>query len=95
MGKQYYVYILTNVNKAVLYTGVTNDLKRRVYEHKQGRGSVFTRRFKAHILIYYEVFGDPVNAISREKTIKGGSRARKLSLIDGFNPSWDDLYSLL
>lgn len=95
MRKQYYVYITTNVNKSVLYTGVTSDLKERIYEHKQGSGSVFTRRFKAHLLVYYEVYGDPLNAIAREKKIKGGSRARKMVLIDSFNPEWNDLYPAL
>jgi putative endonuclease len=95
MRKQYYVYITTNVNESVLYTGVTSDLKKRIYEHKQGSGSVFTRRFKAHLLVYYEVYGDLLNAIEREKIIKGGSRSRKMPLIDSFNPEWNDLYPAL
>ena len=86
---------MTNVTKSVFYTGMTNDLKRRVYEHKQGSASAFTRRYKAEILVYYEVFGDPVSAIAREKNIKAGSRARKIALVYSFNPEWNDLYPLL
>jgi putative endonuclease len=95
MNNQYDVYVMTNHQKSVLYTGVTNDLKRRVYEHKQGSGGGFTRKYGAVLLVYYEVFQDPLNAIAREKQIKGGSRKKKMALVDKFNPDWEDLYSQL
>jgi len=76
----------------VLYIGVTNDLKRRVYEHKNGQGSKFTKKYNVHKLVYYEVFDDPENAIWREKQIKAGSRKKKEALINDFNPNWKDLY---
>ena len=77
-AKQYYVYIMTNTHNTVLYTGMTNDLARRVYEHKNGLGSVFTKKYNVHKLVYYEI-GNDVNAvIAREKKqIKGGSRKKK------------------
>jgi putative endonuclease len=77
MDKYYYVYILTNKNNTVLYTGVTNDLKARVYNHKQQRGSALTRKYNVTKLVYYEIFQDPENAIKREKQIKAGSRKKK------------------
>ena len=92
MQKQYYVYILTNLTHSVLYVGVTNDLKRRVYEHKNHIGSKFTSIYNTNHLVYYEVHEDILEAIKREKTIKGGSRAQKIKLIDGMNPEWVDLY---
>jgi putative endonuclease len=95
MDKQYYVYILTNKINTVLYTGVTSDLKRRVYEHKQKLASGFTTRYNVNKLIYYEVFDRIENAIDREKRIKGGSRKRKLDLINQMNEKWKDLYEEL
>ncbi len=92
MTKQYYVYILTNYTHQSLYVGVTNDLKRRVYEHKDGTGSAFTRKYNINQLVYYEVFEDIYEAIKREKRIKSGSRWRKMRLIDDKNPEWIDLY---
>jgi len=83
---------MTNKNNTVLYTGVTNDLKRRVFEHKLGLGSRFTRKYRIKKLIYYEIFFDPENAIMREKQIKSGSRRKKEALINRFNPTWEDLY---
>ncbi len=83
---------MTNAHHTVLYTGVTNNLARRVYEHKNGIGSVFTRRYNVHKLVYYEVGNDIKAAIAREKQIKGGSRKKKIDLINGFNPEWKDLY---
>ena len=88
--KRYYVYILANVRHTVLYAGVTNNLARRLEEHKRGL-SAFTRRYNVHKLVYVEEFSDVREAIAREKQIKGGSRQKKLALIDGFNPSWRDL----
>jgi len=90
--KQYCVYILTNKNNTVLYTGVTNNLKRRVLEHKQNQGSVFTSKYKIHKLVYYEVTTDINAAILREKQIKAGSRQKKIDLINSMNKEWIDLY---
>ena len=83
---------MTNKNNSVLYAGVTNDLKRRVYEHKEKIIEGFTKRYNVDKLIYYEVFDDPNNAIAREKQIKGGSRKKKIELINIFNKEWRDLY---
>ena len=90
---QYYVYMLTNSHRNVLYTGVTNDLVRRVYEHKHhlDKGS-FTDRYNVECLVYYEVTEDAYSAIEREKQIKGWNRKRKEKLIAGKNPNWMDLY---
>lgn len=95
MVKQYYVYILTNKNNTVLYTGITNDLKRRVYEHKEKIIPGFTKQYNATKLVYYEVFDDIENAIIREKKIKGGSRLKKIILIEKMNYEWKDLYNEL
>jgi putative endonuclease len=92
MSKRYYVYIMTNRYNTVLYTGITNDLLRRVHEHKQGLGGGFTRKYSIKKLVYYESTGDVHAAIAREKQIKGGSRQRKIDLVDAMNPSWEDLY---
>ena len=93
--KQYYVYILTNKRNTVLYTGVTNDLKRRVYEHKTKLVEGFTKRYNIGKLVYYEFSSDIEGAISREKQIKGGSRAKKIALVDSMNAEWRDLYDEL
>ena len=95
MGKQYFVYIMTNRSSTVLYTGVTNDLKRRAYEHREKLTRGFTSRYKIGKLVYYEVFDDPSAAIQREKQIKEGSRNKKMGLIDSMNPTWRDLYESL
>ncbi len=95
MNKQFYVYIMTNQYNTVLYTGVTNDLKRRVYEHKQSIRGGFTKKYKTRKLVYSEVFQDAHNAITREKQIKGGSRQKKLKLIKTINPNWEDLGDLI
>jgi putative endonuclease len=92
MQKQYYVYIMTNKSNTVLYTGVTSDLKMRVYQHREKLADGFTKRYNVEKLIYYEVFRDTKNAITREKQIKSGSRAKKVALIDAVNPKWQDLY---
>ena len=90
--KTYYVYIMTNKHNTVLYTGVTNNLLRRVQEHKQGIGSAFTRKYNVHKLVYFEA-GDSIHAaIAREKQIKAGSRQKKIDLINSMNPEWKDLY---
>ncbi len=91
---QYYVYIMTNAQHTVLYTGITNDLLRRVLEHRSGNGSMFTKKYKVHKLVYFEA-GDNVNvAIAREKQIKSGSRQKKEDLINELNPKWEDLFDV-
>ena len=83
---------MTNDRNTVLYTGVTNDLKRRTFEHREGLAEGFTKRYRVHKLVYYEIAENPYAAMSREKQIKGGSRADKLKLINDFNPDRRDLY---
>jgi putative endonuclease len=92
MQKQYYVYIMTNRHNTVLYTGVTSDLRRRGYEHREGLGGGFTARYNVKKLVYYEIVHDVHSAIAREKQIKAGSRRKKLDLVEGMNPLWKDLY---
>jgi len=92
VGREYCVYIMTNKYNTVLYTGVTNNLMRRIYEHKNGLAEGFTKKYNVHKLVYYEV-GDNIHAaIAREKQIKGGSRQKKIDLINSMNPEWKDLY---
>lgn len=86
----YCVYILASANK-VLYIGVTNDLRRRLYEHKTGAIPGFTARYKVDRLVYFECTSDPNAAIAREKELKGWKRERKVALIEVDNPEWDDL----
>ncbi len=88
----YTVYILSNATNRVLYVGVTNNLIRRVYEHRCGLVGGFTKRYKVKKLVYFEQFSDPESAIAREKQLKGGSRARKIQLITAKNPGFADLY---
>ena len=95
MSKQYYVYIMTNKRNTVLYIGVTNDLRRRVYEHKEKLVAGFTRKYNITTLIYYEIFQDPESAIMREKQLKVGSRQKKIDLINQTNKEWRDLYDEL
>jgi len=90
--KLFYVYIMTNKNNTVLYAGVTNDLIRRVYEHKEKLVEGFTGKYNINKLLYYEIFEDPQSAIAREKQIKGGSRSKKIGLIESMNEDWKDLY---
>ena len=91
MRNQYWVYMMSNDHGNVLYTGVTNDLYRRILEHKQGNIAGFTRRYQCHNLVYYEEFSDINEAIAREKTLKGWRRERKESLISTINPTRKDL----
>ncbi len=91
MSKQYYVYIMTNQRHTVFYTGVTNDLARRVFEHKQKMIAGFTKRYNVIKLIYYEVFLDINEAIAREKQVKDYRREKKFQLIREMNPNWKDL----
>ena len=87
----YYVYILTNKSDRVMYIGVTNNLERRVYEHKQELVEGFTKRYHVHKLVYYETTPDVRSAIEREKQLKGWLRARKNALVESMNPEWRDL----
>ena len=95
MNNQYYVYIMTNAKHSALYTGVTSDLKRRVWEHKGKFVEGFTKRYHIDMLMYYEVCESIESAIAREKQIKAGSRQDKIDLINSFNRAWRDLYEEL
>lgn len=88
----YYVYILTTLKNTALYTGITNDLVRRVYEHKHNLVEGFTKRYMVHKLVYYDYVEDVISAIEREKQIKSWVRQKKIDLINKFNPDWHDLY---
>jgi len=93
MDRHYYVYILTNFTNTVLYTGVTNDLIRRIYEHRNHLVKGFTARYNVTKLVYFEETSDVMSAIAREKQIKAGSRQKKIDLIKSSNPNWEDLYN--
>jgi len=88
--RTYHMYIMASISK-VLYTGVTNDLARRVSEHKAGLGKAFSKRYRVKKLVYYESFSNPQDAIAAEKRVKGWRRARKIALIESVNPTWKDL----
>ena len=90
MPRTYCVYFLTNW-KRVLYIGVTSDLPRRLHQHLSGEGSTFAKQYRLRRLVYVEVHNRAIDAIQREKQLKGWTRARKLELIASFNPRWDDL----
>ncbi len=90
-----FVYILTNKYNRVLYTGVTNNLIRRVLEHRSGKYRSYTKKYNVTKLVYYEIYGDINLAIKREKQIKAGSRSKKISLIEKLNPEWNDLFTQL
>ncbi len=92
MEKQFYVYIMANEHNTVLYVGVTNDLVRRVFEHKEKLVKGFSRTYNITKLVYYEVVQEAVAAIAREKQLKAGSRERKVVLIESVNKEWKDLY---
>ena len=89
--RQHFVYLMTNRWNRVLYTGVTSDLRRRVEQHRSKLGGGFSAKYGVKKLVYYEVFGDPVSAIAREKQIKGGSRKAKVELVGSANPRWRDM----
>ncbi len=89
------VYIMASKRNGTLYTGVTSHLIQRVYQHKQGEIDGFTKRYNCKQLVYYEHFDNIMSAIEREKQIKGGSRKKKLALIEWMNPNWLDLYETL
>ncbi len=92
MDHRYFVYILTNRHHTALYVGVTNDLVRRVHEHRTKTASTFTARYNVDKLVYFEETSDVVAAIAREKQIKGGSREKKIALVNAMNPDWRDLF---
>ncbi len=91
MGASYHVYILANQRNGTIYTGVTNDLKHRVWQHKSKLLAGFTKHYGVDRLVYFEVFRNVSSAIAREKQIKAGSRNKKLELIERDNPDWRDL----
>ena len=86
----YYIYILTTQSNSVLYVGITNDLRRRLYEHKSEQSDSFTKRYHIHKLVYFEEYSNPNDAILREKQLKHWRRAKKDLLIESKNPNWDD-----
>lgn len=92
MQKQGFIYFLTNKSNTVIYTGVTSNLIKRIYEHKHKLVDGFSKKYNLDKLVYYEVFDDITNAIIREKQIKAGSRKKKENLINKYNIKWNDLY---
>ena len=95
LDRFFYVYILTNKTNNVLYVGVTNNLQRRILEHRNSIVKSFTRKYNINKCVYYEQFTSAYDAIAREKQLKSGSRSRKIRLINKDNPEWNDLYEQL
>lgn len=95
MGKYYYVYILASQRNGTLYIGVTSNLIKRVWEHRNKLADGFTKKYGITKLVYYEQYNDPENAIKREKRLKKYTRKWKLNLIEKINPDWKDLYEEL
>lgn len=95
MKEQSFVYILASKKNGTIYVGVTSNLQKRIYEHKQGVFKGFTKRYNIKILVYYEVFDDIMEAIKREKILKGWKRNKKIMLIEQDNKEWQDLYESL
>ncbi|MFN2508121.1 MAG: GIY-YIG nuclease family protein [Chthoniobacterales bacterium] len=93
--KTFYVYMVTNRSRVVLYIGITNSLVRRVWQHQHREISGFTKKYKVDRLVYYESFNDPRDAISPEKELKGWRRSKKNALVETLNPTWADLSSSL
>jgi len=91
LNKNYYIYLLTNWNNTVMYIGVTNDLVRRLYEHKNKLYDGFTKKYNLNKLVYFELFFDINEAIKREKEIKKWRRDKKNKLVESINPEWRDL----
>jgi len=94
-NRQPAVYIMANKRNDTLYTGVTSDLIKRVYQHKEGIADGFTKKYQCKQLVYYEQFEEMIVAIAREKQIKAGSRKKKLKMIESLNPTWRDLHGTL
>lgn len=90
--KQYYVYILAKARNSTFYVGITSDLKKRIWQHKNEVADGFTKKHGIKTLVYYEVFEDPENAIKREKRLKKWERSWKMKVIEQMNPHWNDLY---
>ncbi len=90
--KQYFVYILASKRNGTLYLGITNNLLKRVHEHKNNLIEGFTKKYNVHTLVYYEIYNDIYDAIAREKRVKKWKRRWKIELIEKFNPEWEDLY---
>jgi putative endonuclease len=95
MKGRYFVYILASKRNGTLYIGVTNDLTRRTFQHRQGSGSVFTKRYPVYRLVYAEEFSDITQAIQREPKLKHWPRRWKVELIEKLNPDWTDLYETI
>jgi len=93
MEQKGYTYLMSNKTNTVIYTGVTSDLVKRVYQHKAKTADGFTKKYNVVKLVYYEIFEDIKEAIKREKLIKSGSRKKKIKLIESINPEWIDLYN--
>jgi putative endonuclease len=93
--KQPCVYIMANRRNGTIYTGVTSNLPKRAFEHREGLVKGFSAKYRCKMFVWYEVHDSMIGAISREKQIKGGSRANKLALIESLNPEWNDLYETL
>jgi putative endonuclease len=94
-AKQPAIYIMANKRNGIIYTGVTSNLIKRVYEHKHSNNTGFTQKYSCKYLVYYELTDDILIAIAREKQLKAGSRKKKLDLIEKINPYWEDLYEKL
>jgi len=92
MAKQPAVYMMANRRNGAIYTGVTSSLLHRAHQHREGLIEGFTRRYGCELLVWYELYADMPAAIAREKQLKGGSRAKKIALIEVMNPEWSDLY---
>lgn len=90
--REYYVYILGNVSRTVLYIGFTGNLAARLWQHRNDLVKGFTQKYQVHDLLYYEIFEDPENGILRERELKGWTRKKKEALISQFNPGQEDLY---
>jgi putative endonuclease len=93
--QQWYVYMMTNKKNGVLYIGMTNNILRRIWEHRQGNGSKFTKKYRLTKVVYYECIQSPGEAIYREKQLKAGSRHAKVKHIESMNPKWEDLYDTI
>ncbi|MFL9502359.1 GIY-YIG nuclease family protein [Rhodopseudomonas palustris] len=93
--KQPYVYIVASRRNGTLYVGVTSDLPKRIYEHREGLVDGFTKKYGCRVLVWYELHKTMLEAITREKQIKAGNRAKKVALIEGLNPEWQDLFDRL
>lgn len=95
MAKQYFVYILAKARNSTFYVGITSDLKKRIWEHKNETADGFTKKYGIKNLVYYEIYDDAENAIKREKQLKKWNRPWKMRIIEELNPDWNDLYEKL